>query len=308
MKLYYNPEDPKKDPNTKEVVHTLQGDNVREETKDQRAKLKNKPFKEKVKYYVGYYKYHVLGFGLAAFVFISLLVAFITHKDYTFFGMMVNSYNMDSEILMKDFQDYIISEIESNPEKYPEVKVDDLNTFIDTDSQSSRVGNGDFDASTDTRITTMLTTSDLDILIFDSISFRRKAMNNMFLDLSTIMTEEELSKFEGKIYYLDYAEYEEMLRLEEQGYSRNEDTTVPETLDGMYEELAAHIDPSTMKKPIPIGIVIDESEMVKKTECYYGNIPIFAIAGNTRRTDYCLLFLRYMYDSNVDFNSMRSLF
>lgn len=310
MKLYYNPEDPKKDPNTKEVVHTLQGDNVREETKDQREKLKNKPLKDKIKYYVGYYKFHVLGIGLAIFVVFSLFYAFFTHKDYSFYGMMINSTNIDNEKLTASFKEYLENDIKEHPENYttPKEGEDDLLIFLDTTSISSKAGNGDFDLGTDQKITTLVAVSDLDFMMFDSIAFRRKTYNDLFYDLSKILSPEDYEKYKDKFYYIDAAVYERLAAKEEITGGVELEPAPPETLEETYEELAKHTDPSSMERPVPVGIILDEAPIVKKMECYYGNVPVFGIVVNTLRPDYAIAYLHFMNDDSIDFTSMRSMF
>ncbi len=293
MKLVYNEETKQVETpqNNNDNKHTLQGNNVSEESKDQRAKMKDKPLKEKIAYYVGYYKFHALAVVIIAAVLISIVYTMATAKDYCYYGMLINANGIDREKLQTAFAEYANFDTE------------EYECYIDSESRLTIDGMGQEDVSTSTKLAASLQARELDGLVFDSVNFVNYAMNQCFLDLSTVLSPEEMSLYEGKIYYIDM---KEALRLEEDVFAENPitDKSQYNTLEKMQEELEKHLDPSALADPVPVGIVIDESPFIVGTDAYHSMIPVFAIAGNTTKIEESLKFLDFMFESEYDYKQL----
>lgn len=294
MKIYYEPEGTQKEiTGAKEPEHTLQGHDIKAETKDQHAKMKDKPFKEKFAYYFGYYKFHVLGIVVVTAMIISIIHAIVTNKDYCFGAIIANSNNIDSTLLSEGFCEYASLDTKT------------YDCYIEANEAEALSTSGNPDYAVSTRFAAMISTSDLDVTIYDSIVFYRKALNSVFMDLTLALSPEDLARFNNKLYYIDGAEIEALENTDEEidfdvkaAFSRG-------TLEEQWEDVKKHMDPSTMKKPIPVGIVIDESPMITTLDAYYEMVPVFGIITNTKRLDTAVDFLHYIYEDSVDWKQMQ---
>ncbi len=289
MKLVYDPDSENKTEEEK-VEHTLQGENVHEEIKDQHKKMKDKPFKEKVLYYIGYYKFHALAVIAAIAVIFFMVRSVASQKDYSFCCMMVNSSLLDSELLSESFADY--ANIDN--EKY--------SCYIDTDSYESTDGSaGQADYATATRFMSLIQIGDLDCAVFDAINFGQDALNFTFTDLREVLSPEDLEKYKDRFYYIDYAyarKYQDMSAEEVMSHM------VPDTKENQEKDMLFHTDTSSMEEPVPVGIILTESAFKSKTYSYTTRVPVFGIIANTSRTEESIAYLHFLFDENVDFNSI----
>jgi|GEM_PF-88837 len=292
MKLYYNSDDEgQNSPNPEEKSeHVLQGHDIRVETKNQKEKMKDKPFKEKLGWFFEYYKFHVLGVVVGIIALYSIVHAVITSKDYSFSSMIINSSNIDSEITSELFSEYA----SLDQEKY--------NCYIDANEVEKSANSMITDTSVSTRFAAMISSKDLDVIIYDSKEFYEKSLSDFYMDLSTVLSEDDLERFKDNLYYVDRAE---MVRAETDETIYNEIQSIPTDYNSLKEELKKHQDPSSMEDPVLVGIVIEDSPFVVKTDCYFEKIPVFAIAINTQRLDAALSFLHFIYEEDIDFTSAR---
>lgn len=290
MRLVYDPDQGKENKIVEE--HTLSGGTVMEETLDQHAKMKGKPFKEQFAYYFGYYKFHALGVIAVLGVIISIIVTIVTHKDFGFCAMIVNSGNINIDTLQEGFA------------SYAGIDLDEYECYISANETELPSGMSNADVSASTRFAAYLSSGDMDVAIFDSDMFYRKAINGCFMDLRNVFSAEEMAKYEGHFFYIDQVEYEKM-------QNSNDPTSFmfPDIIIGPHEQqearLKPYMDPTKMAEPIPVGIVIEDAKGIKDINCYSEMIPVFGIAGNTSRLELAVKFLNFLYDEHVDFSAFR---
>lgn len=290
MKLVYN-EDKETEKQKNIENHTiLEEDNVRKAGKVQRAKLKGKPFKEKVAYFVEYYKYPVLAVVIGGIILYSLIASIASNKDYCFSGMMINSVMIDS------------NEISDSFGEYAELDLDNYSCYIDCGSVMSITGFGEQDLASSTRFIAMIQSQDLDIVTLDSTNFYTQALGESMIDLTTVLSKEDLEKHKDRLYYIDYADIEKADETigEPSGSLYNQIDTIEE----LRADLETHRHPENMEKPVLVGIIIEDAPLIKETQSYSGLIPVFGIIGNSPRMDAAVKFLQYMYDENVDFSKL----
>lgn len=298
MKLVYETEEEKKKREEEEARKNeqmaLHGHDIKAETKEQHAKMKDRPFKEKVAYYVEYYKWPVIIGAGFLFLAISIIHAFVTAKDYCFSAMIVNSVNIDGELMGDDFGQYAGLDLK----KY--------DCFIDSTITESLTSADQADIAASTKFTALLGSADLDITVYDSGLFYKKALNDVYADLTEVLSKEQLEAHSAKIYYIDYAEIRkadedtaqmliDMNRLNEERGS----------LEEQKKELERHLHPENMSEPKAIGIVIDDSNMVTSLDAYFDTVPVLGIIANSQRIDIATKFIDYIYDENVDFTRMQ---
>lgn len=287
MKLYYEESNNDNKEASAPSQHTLQGDNIWEETKNQHQKMKDKPFKEKFEYYFGYYKFHALAIVVGIVALISIVKAIASSKDYCFSSLIINSVNINAETLSDDFAQYAM------------LDTDNYNCYIDANLSDSLSTTGANDGSTSTKFTAMMATKDLDVTVYDSIHFYIKGLNNAFIDLKTVLSDEEIKKYEDYFYYIDG---KEIARASE------DDSDIIKALEfdgdskAIDEDIKKHMDPSLMEEPIAIGIIINDSNLIKSTYAYSKNIPVLGIIANSERTETAVKFIEFIFDNDIDFS------
>ena len=65
-----------------------------------------------------------------------------------------------------------------------------------------------------------------------------------------------------------------------------------------------HKHPENMENPVPVGIYIEDSPCIEKTDSYHGLIPVFGIASTSQRMDKASTYLSYLYDDSIPFEAM----
>ncbi len=269
---------------------------VQDEIREQHMKAKDMSLKGKLQYFWYYYKVHtIVGLCIVFFV-VTLLHDIVSAKDYAFYGIMLNSINLDSEQLQTSFGEYASIDLE----KYE--------CFIDTQSTLSYTSMTQYDMATAQKLIALCQTKDLDAVVFDSEVFNNYANNELFANLHTIYTDEELSKYEDRLYYVDYAE---ILRASEEIDYENADLLSTEesgslTLEEILAEAETHRHPENMEQPIPVGIFMEDSPFMEQTGAYGQLQPVFGFAITTTRTDTAKQYLEFLWDDTIDFRSMVS--
>lgn len=269
-----------------------------DEIKEQHLKMKDMTFKEKWKYFWYYYKFHVIAVVAIVIFGSSMIHDMVSAKDYIFNGIMLNSSYLDQEPIENAFAEYAGLDTEH------------YDCFIDTLSTLSYNGSTDYDYSTFYKLVAQVQTKDLDVLVLDGQICYNFATNGMMSDLRTIFTEEELSAYEGNIYYIDYAEVKKMEAADDAdpavqaAYNERNNATAEEAA----LETETHRHPETMEEPIPIGIFIGDSPMVTKTYAYTELVPIFTFPATSQRVDTAKKYLEFVWDESVPFENLVTVY
>lgn len=222
----------------------------------------------------------------------------VSSKDYIFNCVMLNSSYLEQEQLSDAFAEY------------GELDTQNYDCFIDTLSTLSYSNSSDYDYSTFYRLVALVQTKDLDVMVLDGQICHNFAVNGMVMDLRNVFTEEELSAYEGNIYYLDNAEVQKM---EEAGDTDEAVLAEYDARNNATKEEAAleaesHRHPETMEEPIPVGIYVGDSPMVTKTYAYTELVPIFTISATSQRTDTAKKYLEFMWNNTVPFENMVTVY
>lgn len=265
---------------------------VRDEIREQHMKTKDMSFKERLAYFWYYYKIHTLAAICAVFAIIALIHDVSTSKDYIFNGMMLNSYQLPSDELSTAFAEYADLDLET------------YDCFIDTSTSLSLRSMGQYDAVTIQKIIATIQTGELDAVVFDSEIFNNYSNQEMFLDLRTVFTEEELAQYDDYLYYIDYSqilrlrETEDDYELEDSSVSQLSNEELDKALE---EETQMHRHPENMETPIPVGVILEDSPFIKKTGAYLQKVPVFGIIYTSQRTDVSKKYLQFLWDDSIDF-------
>ena len=284
---------------------------VWDDIKKQHKKVRKKGFKAMLSYFWDYYKVPTAVILIVAIFSFYLIRDMASNLPYGFYAMMINAtLHPDGEEIGDDFA------------QYAGIDTSSYDVLVDTNQTLSTGTYNTYDVSTQERIMAITAAGDLDVMIADQSVFEQYARNDYMTDLRDLMSEEELQKYEGNIYYIDGAiiqaiqdeTYEveaesssESSEAETSSDSSASDSTIsdqeisymlgissPDTIVSSDDFVLP--DPDTMEDPIPVGIVIADSAFMQETQTYVGTVPILGIIGNSSRTDMAIKFIEYMYD------------
>ena len=252
--------------------HEYQG--VRDEIRQQHQKTKDMSLKEKISYFLYYYKFHTLIVIVAIAVIVTLVHDIVTSKDYCFNAIMLNvgSDPISGTELSSDFSGYANLDTKT------------YECYIDTATTFSLQSSSQYDMVTSQKIFAMEEAGDLDCFVMDSEVFYHYAVNELFMDLSSCFTDEELEKYADYLYYIDYIDVEEV--------------------EEVNTEAETHRHPEEMENPVLVGIFVSDSAFIEKTEAYPDAIPVFGIVNSSHRTDTCKKYLEFLFDESVDFSHL----
>ena len=241
-----------------------------DEFRDLREKLKEQPLKKRISYIWYYYKWFIMG-GIALIaVIIGTIHGFATRTDNVLYGVVVNAVtHVDDMALIEDFSEY--AQIDT---KEYDVQFND--TLVITDVTTEMTVN-----SSQT-IMVYMSAERLDLLVMDQDCFNRLAYNEIYMDLRTCFTEEELAALEDRLYYIDQTTLDAI----NERIDANETPDIIKTPDPFA--------PDEMENPIPVGIDVSDCEKLSDVYYYEDGKAFLGIAYNTNHIDMIKTFLTYI--------------
>lgn len=267
---------------------------VRDEIREQQLKTKDMSLKGKLKYFWGYYKFHVIITLFVLFLLVTLIHDISTAKDYSFYAIVSNSSQLSDDNMAASFTEYAGLDTEEHE------------CIIDADFNLSLHSYSQYDMAASQKLFALVQAGELDSVIMEPAVFYNYSLSEMFVDLRTIFTEEELSKYKDSLYYIDYVEVElanEDSEYEEGADSPNYDPDA-DTTESILAEAETHRHPENMEKPVPVGVFLTDSPFALKTGSYPQTVPIFGIISTSQKIDTCKKFLEFLWDENTDFSQM----
>lgn len=250
--------------------------NMHDEIREQNAKLKNAPLKEKLLYFKDYYlKTTIVILAIAVF-FISLLHSMLSGpKDTAFAALFFNDLGDSSDTrLAEEFAGYM--EIDTGEH---EVYIDASMNYYDTPDMTQEQ---ETEASTETstepsteyafnsaamfgydgyvdiqKSMALIAAKELDVIVGDEEAFAYYSKAECFADITTVLTPKQLEKFKDALYYY----------------------TSPET-----------------GETYPVGVYVTGAPKLEEYYYYYGDVkPVFGILVNSQNIQNALAFLDYIY-------------
>lgn len=261
---------------------------VMDEFKEERAALKNAGFKEKWQYFLDYYKWYVIGGGLAIIFGAILIKDILSARDYALYGTFLNAYAYENEdgtykgdVMMNEVADLL----EVDTEKY----------IVGIDSSLSIGGSSTTDVTgmtasevsynSEQKLMVYIAAGELDFIAADSPTFLKYATTETFHDLRNILSPDQIEKYEPYFYYVDMAEVE---KADEAAQNLEADSYVGRVYDPL--------DPSTCEKPVPIAICINNSEKVMDAYWFREEIVPMGFVVNSTNLEDALIFLDYLFE------------
>lgn len=262
---------------------------VIDEIREQQRKTRDMTAKGKWEYFWEYYRVQTIVVIFVIIMVATLIRDIVTSKDYIFNCIMMNSYQLAAEPLETSFAEYAGLDLK------------EYDCYIDTSTSLSLTTYDQYNMATVQKLMAQLQSGDLDVIVFNSEIFNTYSLNGMFLDLRTVMSEEELARYEDQLYYVDYAEIVRKEEAERESYDMAE---LPVDVD-VAAETEAHRHPETMEDPMPIGVFLTDTPFVEKSGCYAREAePILGIVTTSERSNIAIQYLDFLWDDSVDFTQV----
>ena len=209
---------------------------VMDEFKEEREALKNGPLRDKIKYFIYYYKWHTIAALAAIFLVVTLIHDIVTAKDAAFYAAFINGTALDNA---EEFNDAFID--------YAGIDTNEYDVIFDTTMYLLDSNSGDqMSVAASQKLVAYMASGELDIFGANYSLFSDYAHSTYLYDLRDVLTEEQLEACEPYLYYVDRPVVEAI----EEAESSLEPMDTPEIPDPSK--------PEEMEDPIPIGLFTDK--------------------------------------------------
>lgn len=264
---------------------------VHEEIREQQKKLKGKGFKAYWDYFWDYYKIHT---AIALFVIVlgSMLIHDITHnKPYGFYAVLLNSQSSAAQdILEQGFTP--LSGIDTDKES----------CVVDTSASFDMKIITETTIATSQKIMANIAGGDLDVIGADFDIFNYYSYQQVFYNLTEVLSAEDLEKYADKIVYVDQGYLDYMGSDDYQNYistgefdpnnkyavmadAYNKDLIFPTT------------DKAEMDNPVPMGIRVDDSKILQNAAAYPASTPVVGVVINSKHPEIAVNFIKYLLEN-----------
>ncbi|MBQ6786833.1 MAG: hypothetical protein IJO85_03830 [Lachnospiraceae bacterium] len=219
---------------------------IHDEIREQNAKLKDAPLKEKLSYFKEYYLKTTLAVIAIAIFVGSLAYTMITAPDDTAFAAYFFNDTGDSSstVLIDEFV------------AYTGIDTKEHEAYIDASMNYSSDSGNYTDYTGIEKTMAVIATNELDIIVGDQEAFDYFTRSECFHDVTTILPENLLEKFQDKIYYYTFEETGET---------------------------------------VPVGIYVTDSPKLNENYYYVDKEPILGFLINSDSIENALTFLEFIY-------------
>lgn len=238
---------------------------VMDEFKEERETIKKATFKKKWEYFWEYYKWWVICGVFAIIIIITTVNSILTRKKDVLYIAVINGV----EVAGNDLQDRVIDpfltahdyNIKKNNVRF------DLDFKMNISSSNHVKANTLPDKLTDyvsitnsanarQNLSIYIASSTVDMMICNENWFDEYGYSSFFTELSNVFTEEELEKYSENLYYIDGA-------VMERYYKANNEMDY-----NYFEPFPASYDIEAMEKPIAVGFIIDDDNLIASDFAY----------------------------------------
>lgn len=253
--------------------------------------------KEKLAYFWDYYKVHTI----AAIAVIAFVIAFISsyrsNKPIAFYAVLLNANTLDDNATTAAAWNEGFME-------YAGIDPEAWQVNIDTSITLSADGGNQYEVANRQKMMAMMHAGDIHAIVADTETFEGYARLDYFYDLSSTFSEEELAPYADLLYYTDGAAFDA-----ETGDTLEEMEAAQEAI---YNMTIDHSDPSSMEKPVAVGIRIPQTGSRLGDAGYYDYIfendytfqgypseVVIGIPLSVENPELTLQFLDYLFEGNV---------
>lgn len=256
---------------------------VMDEFKEERAALKNGTPKEKISYFVYYYKWHVIITIAVIAMIVSFIVQIVNRKDNALYVCMLNTVEKGIDgpaydsTASKDYADKFA--------EYAGIDTDEYDVYFDTSMRLNYNSMDEETVNSSQKYMTYLAAAEMDVIVTDEASLELYAYQEDFYDLREILTPEQIEKYEPYFYYIDMVTVAE----------RNEIMDSPDNLYTDYVLIAPDPrKPEAMEEPVPVGIYLDNCDELRESFYFQSDDVVACVFINTQRLDTALQYLDFL--------------
>ncbi len=253
--------------------------------------------KEKLAYFWDYYKVHTI----AAIAVIAFVIAFISsyrsNKPIAFYAVLLNANTLDDNATTAAAWNEGFME-------YAGIDPEAWQVNIDTSITLSADGGNQYEVANRQKMMAMMHAGDIHAIVADTETFEGYARLDYFYDLSSTFSEEELAPYADLLYYTDGAAFDA-----ETGDTLEEMEAAQEAI---YNMTIDHSDPSSMEKPVAVGIRIPQTgnrlgdagyyDYIFENDYTFQGYPSEVMIGiplSVENPKLTLQFLDYLFEGNV---------
>lgn len=256
---------------------------VMDEFKAEREYLKKHGTRqEKWAYFWDYYKWHTIIAVVALVIVISSIYNALTAKDVVLNGILLNSTTMLDETKQNELMLDFMTQQEINTKKN-EITLNTSLYYTVYDDETTDYSNSELTYTASQIMLVQVAAGELDFMTGDLETLTSIAYSEFFVDLTTVLTEEQLKQYEPYLYYMD----QHVLELMEA--AKDSDSPTQVTIPDVDK-------PETMKTPIPVMIDLSRCEDIKT---FYPNMKedkpiVMGFAVNSKHGELTGKFLDYL--------------
>ena len=243
---------------------------VMDEFREEREALKHGTLKQKLSYFMDYYKWYVIIAVIALAIVISSVVQRLNRKETALYVCLLNAYTQEAEGYAAGFAEFA------------DVDLDSYNVILDT-SMTIRAGEMDENnIASAQRVLLYISAAELDVMISDAETARGYANNDYFYDLREFLTQWQIERYEPYFYYIDMKVVQEW----REAMDNDDASYVPSYPDPRK--------PEEMEQPVPVGIYLDNSEILRGKFYFISDDVILTVLMNTTRPETVRQFIDYV--------------
>lgn len=229
---------------------------VMDEFREEREALKHGTPKQKFRYFLDYYKWHVVAavaiVGFAG----SMIYNIVTSKEMAFSVSLVNAFDIGTG------EEYLASFAE-----YAGIDTEEFDIMADSSMQIDYSSTDQNTAASIQKVMVLVAAGEIDAFLSDEVVIGQYAYSETFYDLREVLTAEQLEAYEPYFFYMDQAVAD---AVSEAQMNPDYDTAdLPERPDPRK--------PEAMEQPVPVGICLGEAKALNETYIFLSGEGILAV-------------------------------
>lgn len=250
---------------------------LRDEIKAERkAFLKDATPKQKLAYFWEYYKIPTIIITCIVIFVSNFIYHKITDPEVILNGLFLNTFQTEAEVTVADYEQLFFESQGIDTSEYA-ANFNDIYNLVGDDS-------ADYESLQ--AIWVQIASGTVDFMISPAGYVTDYAYNEFFVDLRTVLSDEQLEMYGEYFLYIDSAVVEEIAIL-----SEDVDNEVNVELPDPYK-------PDEMEDPIPVFIDLAQCEKLEEIYSYTIEKPVFTLLVNANNPELALEFLDYLMEQN----------
>jgi len=248
---------------------------VMDEFKEEREALKHGTPKEKLSYFVYYYKWHVIITVFAIIAVASFIHEALTRKESAFFACMLNTVVLTSA-----------EEYSGEFAEYAQIDTEEYDVTFDTSLYINPTGMDESTVAGSQKFIAYLAAAEMDVMVTDAGSITTYANQEDFMPLDRLLSPEQYEMYSPYFYYIDMKAVEKW-----RAYMDDPENLL---LDISYD-FPDPRHPENMEEPVAVGIYLDSCSSLRETFHFQGSDVVFAVFENTTRPETALKYLEFLF-------------